>query len=267
MTARRPEHQRMSTILPRGVTLRIERTIERRLPLRWWDALNHFRVQTRLIFSRSILLMTAALLGFFAWIAIVENIDSEDEAAEYLRILTVVLTIVLNMNLWAAEREGRTFELLVMRIPSVRQLVWYKLRYSLFWLLILALPFYAALGWFLDLSPAHLFAYWAFWTSSALLVTLLTCVVASFVNHSLTTGIITFVLTMITIAFLDNARLPWIEYYRLFGSPRPRLPGGQEFAWMPWRAMLINRLVLAAAIACAYLWLRQRLEKIEKWTG
>jgi len=254
----------MSSIIPRALVPKLGRLIERHLSLRRWDALNQFWIGTRLIFSRAILLLVAALFVFFSWIALVRNSVTENDAFGILSVQTVILAVLLNMNLWEIEREGRTFELLIMRIPSLNRLIWFKLRISLFWLVFLPIPFFAAFAWFFSIPFFHILLYFVFTLSYALLVCLVTCVVASFVHHGLTSGIVTFVLSAFAMAFFKEAHgLPYRDYYSLYKHPF-EFATGLSTAQTAWR-MIVNRCFLLLVAAGFYAWLRRRLGKTEKW--
>lgn len=260
----------MSSIMPRFLMRRIDGLIERRLPLKGWDAFNQFRVQTRLIFSRAILLLVAALFGVFSWAALMnyEELGNREygERSIYtmLSFQVVILAILLNMNLWEAEREGRTFELLIMRIPNLHHLIWHKMRVSLFWMTAIALPFFAAYGWFLAIPFWRLLVFFVFILSFAVLVAFFTCIVASFVHQGLTAGIVTFILTFIGMAFCEDLGWDKLDYVRLYVNPFRLRHEGLTTTHTVW-ILLANRAVVLLALWGFYAWLRRRLSKTEKW--
>lgn len=254
----------MSSIMPRFLSRWLGRAIERLLPLRWCDQLNQFRVETRLIFSRAILLLVGALFAFFTFIAFEQNTIREDDVFGILSFQVMILAILLNMNLWEMEREGRTFELLIMRIPSLHRLIWFKLRVSLFWLALLSLPFFAAYAWFVSIAFSHILLFYIFIVSYAVLVSFATCVVTSFVHHGLTAGIVTFILSSILVAFCKGFDYAWADYVRVFQHPFELKAPALTTMQTVWR-LVINRAVLGLAVACFYGWLLRRLAKTEKW--
>ena len=259
------DHVQMSSIIPRFLVRKAGLFIERHLPLRKWDMLNHFWVQTRLIFSRAILLLVLALTAFFSSIALgkAEYIN-EEMVFELLIYQVSVLAILLNMSLWEVEREGRTFELLIMRIPNLHRLIWFKLRVSIFWMIALSIPFFAAYGWFLSIPFYRIFLFFLFIATFATLITFATCVVSSFVHHGLTSGIVTFILSTFVIAISRNARLPYIDFYSLAIQPFQLKTAGLSVAQTVW-LLIANRCVLLLVTAGFYFWLHRRLGKTEKW--
>ena len=263
------EAPRMSSIVPRHLAQKAGRFIERRLPLKWWDALNQFWVETRLVFSRAILLLVGALFTVFSWSAIMQGERlKENDVFEMLHFQVLILAILLNMSLWEMEREGRTFELLIMRVPNLHRLIWFKMRVSLFWMTGLAIPFFAAYGWFLSIPFGHLALYFVFIVTFATLTAFATCVAASFVHHGLTSAIVTFILTVIAMSICRNMNFRYFDFFNLFMNPRatlfdklgPHLTAAETF-WV----LLANRIFLALVTAGFYVWLLRRLAKTEKW--
>ena len=258
----------MASIIPRDLRRRLTGWIVGHLPLRWQDALSGFMVQTRLIFSRTILLMLAALIVWFSYLAIGKESHREQEVFWFLVVQGIALAILTGMNLWEAEREGKTFELLIMRIPSVHKLIWFKLRVSLFWMVVLSLPLLAAFNWFAELGWQKALYYELFTLKAALPALLLTCVVSSFVRQSLTTGIITIVIFWMTAGFTENANIPGLNYFRLFMAPWAMEEWIKNDIW--WRVTLKiggNLAIYFATLIGLYRWLRNRLAKTEIWIG
>jgi len=141
----------MSSIIPRGLAKKVHRLLERHLPPKVMDWLSQFWIQTRILFSRTLILMVVAMFAVFTWATIKEEIYKESDAFSFLILQSLALAILLHMNLWETEREGRTFELLIMRIPGVNRLIWFKMRVSLLWNFLLLLPFSLGFMWFLTI--------------------------------------------------------------------------------------------------------------------
>jgi len=257
----RGEKDKMSSILPRGLGKKIRRILERLLPFRWLDVVDQFWVQTRLLFSRTLLLMVAALFAFFTWGTVEQETFREKDAYGFLMLQSIALAILLHMNLWETEREGRTFELLMMRIPGRHRMIWFKLRVSLFWILVLSLPFFVGYMWFVNIPVYRGLVYLFFCMSLALFVALVTCVVASFVHISLASGIITTIFIWIMAVFFMAFRPPKREYYEIFIEPFIEDTGKFKSA----TALIVNRSILFFLIAFLYSWFYERLRKTEKW--
>ena len=248
-----------SSIFPRFPLRKIFRRIGSFLPLKTRDVILRFWIQTRLLFSKTILLITLALFGFFVVLTIDGEIHSEHDVYEALFIQSIGLAVILHMSLWDVEREGRTFELLFMCIPNVHRMIWYKIRVSLLWTFLLSLPFFAGYGWFVTIPVFRMLVYLVFCMTTVLFVALFTCVVSSYVHRGLATGIIVMIVIMIffhmmdrmsRVAYLRMTHSPWIESlgrYRKFGT------------------LLGNRIILVGLCLCLYSWLASRLKKTEKW--
>lgn len=239
------------------------------LPLRWADRLNHFLVETRLIFSRSIILLVIALFIGFLWFTIQEEVNKEDEVYFILLFQGFFLAILLNMNLWESERENHAFELLIMRIPNVNRLIWFKLRVSLGWAALLSLPFSAGFAFFVGIPPLRLLGFFVYCLMAMIMVALLTCIASSFVHHGLTAAIITVIAVYGAFGFLEGLRqAPFGRYFQIFRYPfqedllRYNLSRFQNAQWI-----ILNRLILIAAILGLHAWFRRRLMKTEKWIG
>lgn len=258
---KRVEKVRMSSFIPQGLRKKIGRFLERMLPLKWRDTLNHFWVQTRLIFSRTILLVLGAMFFFFTWGTIEQHTFKEKDAFLMLILQTNALAILLHMNLWETEREDRTFELLLMRIPNLHRLIRFKMRVSMFWVFVLSMPFFIGYTWFITIPIFRAFLYLFFCMSSALLSAFVTCVVTSFVHNSLATGIISVILLWITGGILNEGNLPKKGYYNFFINPYNEYVGIYEKAWI----LVINRIILFLVILIFYGWFNERLKKTEKW--
>jgi hypothetical protein len=258
---KRAEKIRMSSILPRGLRKKIDLFLERTLPLKWRDLLNQYWVQTRLIFSRTILLVLAAMFFFFTWGTIEQQTFKERDAFLMLILQTNALAILLHMNLWETEREDRTFELLLMRIPNLHRLTWFKMRVSLFWMFVLSMPFFIGYTWFINIPIFRAFLYLFFCMTSALLSAFVTCTVTSFVHNSLATGIISVILIWIIGALMDEGNLPKKDYYNFFINPFNENDGIYEKYWI----LIINRILLFLFILVFFGWFNDRLKKTEKW--
>ena len=199
------ERVEMSSWIPYWVVRKLKRTAERRLPRPVWDGLCQFWVQTRLIFSRTILLVAGALLLAFTWGTIIMTIEGKTlRAIEVCGMLTsqaAILAIAMHMGLWETERDSRAFELLLMRIPNLHRLIWTKLRVSLTWAVMLILPFWLGFSWFATLTLSESLMVLACCLMAIVAAAMLTCVVSSFVQNSLAAGI----MFLITIQHLQRA--------------------------------------------------------------
>jgi hypothetical protein len=252
----------MSSIIPRGLAKKARRLMERRLPPKVIDWLAQFFIQTRILFSRTLILMVVAMFAIFTWATIKEEIFKEGDAFKFLILQSIALAILLHMNLWETEREGRTFELLIMRIPGVNRLIWFKMRVSLLWNFLLLLPFSLGFMWFLTIPLWRELLYLLFLMTVAVFVALFTCVVSSFVKRGLPTAIIvSIILTMIS----SFTHLPAGEYFQIFIFPM------KESLLKDWShkrlaiMLIVNRLFLVCVAAHLYWWLYRRLRKTEKW--
>ena len=272
---RQAERSETSSILPRELLRRAGRLAEARLPVKWWDGIIQFWVQTQLVFSRSTLMLAGGLLLFFYLQATGQMFNAatggsgqagnpDSTAFVTLFMLGQVLAIMLNMNLWQAEREGRTYELLLMRVPSIHHLIWLKLRVTLIWLIIFPAPLYAGYAWFLDIAISRMLLYWLFATTGCLLTAVLTCVVSSFVRHGLTTGIIAAAVAIPFAVISTNAPLPYHLYYAAMLDPFGTNLDGLRL-WKYLRILIVNRLIFVAVGVALYWWLHTRLQKTEDW--
>lgn len=270
---RRAETTQMSSIVPRFLIRRIVGFIERRLPLPWWDVLSQFWVETRLIFSRAIVLLVLALFATFTWAALMngERLNEKD-VFNMLHYQGLILATLLSMNLWEVEREGRTFELLIMRIPNLHRLIWFKMRIAVFWIATIAMPFFLAYGWFLSVKPGHMIQYYLFIISYGALASFLTCIIASFVHQGLASGIVAFILMQI-LMFVETVMMEnifrhsaYLDYFFTYLNPQDlHHPKETLTTVKTFWILLANRLYLALAIAGFYWWLKRRLAKTEKW--
>jgi len=252
----------MSSIIPRGLAKKARRLMERHLPPKVIDWLAQFWIQTRILFSRTLILMVVAMFAIFTWATIEKEIYKESDAFDFLILQSIALAILLHMNLWETEREGRTFELLIMRIPGVSRLIWFKMRVSLLWNFLLLLPFSLGFMWFLTIPLWRELLYLFFLMTVAVFVALFTCVVSSFVKRGLPTAIIVaIILTMIS----SFTHLPAGEYFQIFIFPM------KESLLENWShkrlaiMLIVNRLFLVCVAAHLYWWLYRRLQKTEKW--
>ena len=255
----RAEKVRMSSILPKGFRKKIGRLLERVLPLPWVDALFRFWVQTRLLFSKTLLLMLIGLFVLFSWATIEQGTFKEQQVYEHLVLQSIGLAILLHMALWDTERERRTFELLVMRIPSEHRLIWLKLGVSLLWNFILLLPFFIGYTWFVTIPVERALVYLFFCMSMALFVALLTCVISSFVHRGLAAGIIAAIIMVFLIGLLEN--IPYNNYLNLVMCPY--LENSGDFRKL--RYLITNRLLLLGVSGLLYSWFYNRLKKTDRW--
>jgi hypothetical protein len=245
--------------------------IERALPLPIWDAVFRFYFQTRVIFSRATLLLVAALLVSMSIPILTGEIRDIDDVFGFVTFQTMVLAILIHMNLWQTEREERTFELLVMRVPSVHRLIGLKLGVSLAWLTVLAAPPPIGFAWFLDLPLGELATIGVFALTAAYFVALLTCAIGSLVRSPLATGVVAFVASMFMFGIsqgLSEARDVW-KYAPCFA---PFLyPFGDAFSAhsFGWKVLLLslNRAFVLALCGLLYAFLYDRLSRTEKWIG
>ncbi|OPZ09235.1 MAG: hypothetical protein BWZ08_00563 [candidate division BRC1 bacterium ADurb.BinA292] len=248
---------RMSSVIPPFLG-RWARAGAGRLPPTLRDALMIFHVQTQLIFSRTILLILACVFAFFTWLAIVAGIHQPNQAYDFLALQSIVMGLLTCMNLWSAESDGGTLELLMMRMRGPGHLIWFKLRVALVWMMILSFPLFAGLGWFVDLGLGRLLVFWVFSMMAALPMMLLTCVVTTFVRNGLTASVLAVVMAVPVAALTENVPLRWIRFFRLFIPPYKLLEES-----LP--TILGNRLMWLAAVACLVWWLYNRLRRVERW--
>ena len=260
------ENERLSVLSPAGLKMRLVGLAERRLPVRWLDEVNHFLVQTRLLFSRCVLLLLAAMFFFFTWATIEQQTFKEENAFGLLLLQTIGLAVILHMGLWESEREERTFEFLVMRVPNVHSLIWFKLRVSLIWTVVLLGPFFLGFVWFVSIPFGHALLFLLFCSTHAVFFSLFTCIVASFVHRALPTGIIVVIATSMYAGFSENAPLPYRDYYWTFLYPfSEAYSSWGTFDWV--RLIVVNRLVEVLEALGFYAWFARRLSKTEKWIG
>ncbi len=264
------DQPKMAGILPGWLKRRFHHFAEERIPLRWADRINRFRVQTRLIFSRAVLMLVLALFVAFTWIVVAQVVEekflSEAEASIIFYVQVGILAIVLHMNLWEQERENRTFELLIMRVPETGRLIWLKLRVSLFWVFFLSLPFHIALCWFASLPVSHSLVHFLFAQTSGIGVALTTCAIASYVKRGLPTGLITAAVLWMFGGFTEVANFFWFkDSMRPFTNPfhEERFMLLTDFEYV--LVLVLNRLFVVGLIALAYIWLKTRLSQTEKW--
>jgi len=255
----------MSSIIPRGLAKKVRRLLERRLSPKVIDWLAQFWIQTRILFSRTLILMVAAMFAIFTWATIKEEIFKEGDAFKFLILQSTALAILLHMNLWETEREGRTFELLIMRIPGVNRLIWFKMRVSLLWNFLLLLPFSLGFMWFLTIPLWRELLYLLFLMTVAVFVAFFTCVVSSFVKRGLPTAIIVAIILPMISSYSHFGALPAREYFQIFIFPM------KESLLENWShkrlaiMLIVNRLFLVCVAAHLYWWLYRRLRKTEKW--
>jgi hypothetical protein len=255
----------MSSIIPRGLAKKLRRLLERHLSPKVMDWLSQFWIQTRILFSRTLILMVVAMFAIFTWATIKEEIFKEGDAFRYLILQSIALAILLHMNLWETEREGRTFELLIMRIPGVNRLIWFKMRVSLLWNFLLLLPFSLGFMWFLTIPLWRELLYLFFLMTVAVFAALFTCVVSSFVKRGLPTAIIVAIILLMIASFTKFGHLPAREYFQFFIFPM------NERLFENWShkrlaiMLIVNRLFLLCVAAHLYWWLYRRLQKTEKW--
>jgi hypothetical protein len=268
---------------PAELKLRLVAFAKRRLPVRWLDEINHFAIQTRLLFSRFVILLLVAMFVFFTW-ATVQNARSGEQMSQhnsgfnktefqegsiygFLLGQSIMLALILHMGLWESEREERTLEFLVMRIPNVHALIWFKLRVSLFWTFALLFPFFLGFVWFYSISFGH--ACYSLVSScvEAIFFAMFTCVVASFVHHPLPTGIIVVILGWIFLGFTEGTPLFYKDYYKPIMYPFDDMYSTWETFDLV-RMVVINRLVQILEALGFYAWFAHRLTtRMEKWIG
>jgi len=257
----------MSSFIPRRLVRKCGRAVERALPPRVLDWLSQFWAQTRILFSRSLIMMLVAMFALFTWATIKQETFKENIVFGYLLVQSIALGILLHMSLWEMEREGRTFELLIMRVPGVHRLIWFKMRVSLMWNLLLLLPFFAGFLWFVTIPLWRGLIYLVFCLMAGVFTALLTCIVASFAKGGLPTAVIVAVILWMQAMVSFEGRLPYGEYYNIFIFPMT------ERYWENWsRArviimLLVNRLFLLAMAGLLYWWLFRRIQKTERWIG
>lgn len=286
-TTTAPPPKEMSSIISwQGIRKWAERW-QNRLPLWIWDRIYWFVIQTRLLFSITIILIVAALMLLFIWATIALAIamstpsiateiasDVEREGATLAHIIhsvlfqqAVLLAIVMHMNQWEVERDDRTFELLIMRIPNIHRLIWFKLFVSITWVFILIFPVYVGLALFIDAPLLDGLSSLAYTLMTALTVALFTCVMASFVHHPLATGLITLILTFVGAAILDNPTWPkpYAMAFQIFVYPPDIFnPANIKDSLQVWYA-IANRVFYCFVTMGVYWWLYRRLGQTEKW--
>lgn len=274
-----PPPEEMSTLISRRKIREWAEVWQNRLPLWLWDRIYWFVIQTKLLFSVTIILIVGALMLLFIWATIglafaMSQGMLQNEGASLAQLshgvlwqMAIFLTIVMHMNQWEVERDDRTFELLIMRLPNIHRLIWFKLFVSISWVFILIIPLYVGLSLFADISLMGGVSVLIFTLMSALLVGLATCVVASFVHHPLATGIITVILTFVGAAILDIPvwPKPYAYAFQLFIFP-PDLfdPEKIKDSLQIWYA-IANRAFFLFAACSIYWWLYRRLSQTEKW--
>ena len=237
------------------------------ISLRKKDALNQFWIQTRLLFSRTLFLLLAAMFALFSWIAFEESNMKEDEVFILLMMQSMVLAILLHMGLWEKERQGKTFELLIMRVANRHSLIWFKLRVSLSWTLALTLPFFAGYTWFFSVPTDRMALYFLFCQMGAAMAALMTCVVGSFVHRGLPAGIIAAILLWILAVMTEGVPLPYRDFYRPFVNPLNE-KFLDELTLLQHTGLLVaNRLSMLLILACMYWWFFKRLRKTEEWVA
>ena len=254
----------MSSIVPRFLRLRLGAWFERRLSLRSWDRVNQFWVQSRLVFSKAIVLMVVAMLGFFSFVCIAQGLYEVRRIFPIVIFVFVLLAVLLNMGLWETERDGRTFELLLMRVPTVDGLIWFKLRVTLIWMLVLALPIPLGLLWFTGMNSWHLALIVLFNAFIGVMVALLVNVVSTFIRHSIAAGVVSLFISIFLISFFAGAPLPYRNFYNPVIDPVYQMPDGFTLPRWIW-TMTVNRGAMLLVAGGFYWWLRRRLGKTELW--
>jgi hypothetical protein len=278
-----PPPKEMSSIISWGLIRKWAERWQNRLPLWIWDRIYWFVIQTRLLFSVTILLIVGALMLLFIWatigLAIVMATGQlatqlEGQGVTLAQVIhsvlfqqAIFLTIVMHMNQWEVERDDRTFELLIMRIPNIHRLIWFKLFVSITWVFILLFPVYLGLSLFADTSLASGLSILIFCLMSALTVALFTCVIASFVHHPLATGFITLILTFVGAAILDNPAWPkpYAHAFQIFIYPPMLFDPAMIKDSLQLLYAILNRLFYLFVTLGIYWWLYRRLSQTEKW--
>ena len=278
-TAAAPSPEKMSTLISRQAIRRWAERAQNHLPLWLWDRIYWFAIQTKLLFSLTIILVAGAMMLYFILVTGVlafqlandglNEIPLEPPELVYSFLLQMVifLAIVMHMNQWEVEREDRTFELLIMRIPNIHRLIWFKLFVSTSWVFILTLPMFFGLAWFAGMPILSGLASLLFALMAALVVGVFTCVIASFVHHPLATGILTFVLVSIAANIMDAQAwpAPYAWAFRMFVYPPALFDDANiKDSWQLWY-LLFNRSFFVFVALSIYWWLYRRLSATEKW--
>lgn len=268
----KPSKVAMSSIFPKALRQKTEFFLESHLSPKVWTALQGFWIQTRLIFSKSILLLVVALFAVFAFQGLGKVINQESRVVAIVTAQSIILAVLMSMNLWATERESQTYELLLMRVPNLDSLIWLKLCPVLIWAIILSFPFFLGFGWFVSIPALHLVAYFFFAMTLVLFTVLLTCVVSTFVRVGLASGIVSVIILWMIIIMSMEMRFPFVSryYYQLplnpfdpdFDRPMAAVPRATVLKYC-----IVNRILLLTYSAGLYAWLRRRLGKTEKWIG
>jgi hypothetical protein len=255
----------MSSIIPRAFLNKMKNIVEERLSIKWRDYFIHFNVQTRLIFSKSILLILLALFIFFSWITIEGLKSKTGEVFNSLHLFVMYLAILMNMNLWEAERDKKTYELLIMRVSNIHKFIWMKLSVSMIWALILLIPFWLGFTWFGSLSLLNSLLIVLFCIMEIIIITLITCVISSLVHHELLTGIVAF---FVVFSISELFHIPQNGYIDLFiniFNDKYSFFNYTLFRFI--RLYVLNRLFFIVLCAGIYLWLYRRMEDTEKWAA
>jgi len=257
----------MSSFIPPALRRWVVSSLEKRLSLRSLDRLNHFWLQTRLIFSKTAMAVVLGVLVFFTWITIAREISSEREAFEFLQVMVVLITVVLHMSLWESERDARTMELLLMRVSSPIRLIRMKMTISLFWTMFFVMLLLAGLAWFLDMHLLVFLKALLFLSTAAVFVAMFTCVVATFIHRSLPTGIVSGIIIFFLMGvFSEIHRLGWGMVINIFCIPFFRDDYGYT-NWQIFKYWATNRILLIILLINLFVWLKNRLGRTQSWVA
>ena len=257
----------MSSIFPRAWRRALARMLRGRLPVRLWDECVLFWVQTKLIFSRAIVLILLALLAAFTYITVFQLRWEQDDLYDVLVAQAVALAVLVHMQLWETERDGRTYEMLMMRIPSLHGLLWSKLHVSLAWAFFFLSLFTVAYGWFGSMPVHVVLVCMLFLFMTVLLVGLFTCVVSTFIRHGLTAGAVAVIVSFVAIAFTkETFRTGKLLRLQLVLNPFDKQFEAPHLTLTDYLSTLLwNRGLVVLLCVGLYLWLVRRLSFTEKW--
>lgn len=261
-----PSQVKISSVIPVKLIRKIRRKMEDYLPVKLVDRLDRFWVQTRLLFSKSMLAMVAGLLAFFIWVTIEMEVFRFSDILEFLFLQATALTILLHMGLWTREKEYGTYELFIMRLKRPSRVIWSKLTVSFIWTILLIMPFFIGLTWFVTMNFKAVLLCLLFLIPTAMLTAIFTCIVSTFVRSSLPAAIISGIILAIIAGILAKGQLPWSRYYNPFLNPL------QEYFIenIPYRKQMVfivvNRLSIITGIGLLYWWLYNRMKVSERWS-
>lgn len=261
----------MSSIIPKRLIGKIKNYLSSRLSFGSQDFLSNSWIQTRLIFSKTIFLIVAALFVGFSIATISQKIHSQRQAFEILLFQISLLSIIMNLNHWGAERDNKTYEILVMKIPNTHSLIWMKLRVSLFWVCFLIFPFLIGFTWFVEIPILRSGFFYILLIMLSLVVSLITCVVSTIVRQELIAGIISLLLFFALAGLFEGLQGTKFAYSSFIYNPYQIRGFFYAFSTDPFSKKLIfffiNRLFYLLTISGLYWWLYRRLSETEKWVS